>query len=115
MSAKLVELAKERLPECKNNIFVGNAWNWRISLTFDYVRTELVYVPDYLQKQYVNNLIQLLGDRGKLLVTEYLLTKGPYSIPKLSNILNEWGYQISKQVSGFYDGKEMIRVTVIAK
>jgi SAM-dependent methyltransferase len=116
ISGKLVELAKERLPLFKNNIFAGNAWDWENPLKFDYVRTELVYVPDYLQQQYVEKILNsYLKEHGKLLVTEYFLTQGPYSIPKIGQTLNEWGYKISKQVSGFYQSKEMIRVMVISK
>ncbi len=50
LSEKLVALAKKRLPKYKDNIFVGNGLTWQNPVRFDYVRTELVYVPDELQK-----------------------------------------------------------------
>jgi len=116
ISTRLVDLAKDRLPKYKNNIFVGNAWNWKNPLKFDYVRTELVYVPEHLQKRFVKKIISsYLTDNGKLLITEYLNNKGQYNIPEIGNMLMDWGYDISNQVSGYCNNKEMTKVFVICK
>ena len=48
VSAPLVELAKQRLPRFADHFFVGNSFTWLPPRRFDFVRTELVYVPgDY--------------------------------------------------------------------
>ena len=114
LSPRLVELAKERLPNYRENLFVGNPWDWQSPITFDYIRTELVYVPDALQRQYIGNIFRrILSSRGKLLVTEYLSTKDPLSRPTVGDRLEAWGHKIRKQVSGYWEGKEMTRVMVL--
>ncbi|UCH42549.1 MAG: hypothetical protein JSW16_06995, partial [Dehalococcoidales bacterium] len=37
LSEKLTELAKQRLPEYRQNIFTGNGWLWDNPVRFDYV------------------------------------------------------------------------------
>lgn len=48
ISERLVELAKARLPAYRDNLCVGNGWDWDNPRRFHHVRTELVYVPDHL-------------------------------------------------------------------
>ncbi len=116
LSEKLVELAKNRLPGYKDNFYKGNGWLWNNPIRFDYVRTEIVYVPEYLQKQYIERIInEYLVQRGKLLVTEYRLRQDPISKPWIDRMLKDWGLNISKQTSGYYDNKELTRVFVITK
>jgi hypothetical protein len=116
LSEQLVRLAKARLPEYSKNFYVGNALIWKSPTRFDYVRTELVYVPEYLQKRFVSNIIDhFLADHGKLLVTEYRPSGNYIDRPWIDKKLEDWGFQIDRRVSGFCDGQEMTRVCVIAK
>jgi SAM-dependent methyltransferase len=72
LSQRLVELAKERLPHYKDNFFVGNAFTWLPPQRFDFVRTELVYVPAEYEKQYIGFIRDNhLTPGGKLLVANY--------------------------------------------
>jgi SAM-dependent methyltransferase len=72
LSKKLVGLAKQRLPQYKSNFFVGNAFNWLPPRHFDFVRTELVYVPAEYEKQYIEYILKnYLNPSGKLLVANY--------------------------------------------
>ena len=116
LSEKLVVLAKERLPEYKGNFFIGNAWEWNNPMRFDYVRTEIVYVPECLQKQYIERIISLyLKKNGILLVTEYRSRRDDINKPWIDKMLCDWGFNINKQVSGFYGNKELTRVWVLSK
>src|SRR5512135_2865621 len=47
LSERLVELARQRLPQFRANFWVGNALYWKAPNPprFDYVHSELVYVP----------------------------------------------------------------------
>lgn len=63
-SAKLVELAKKRLPQFQDNLFAGNAWDWEPPRRFDYVRTELVYVPENLRPDFVTRLLDRCDQRA---------------------------------------------------
>lgn len=72
LSEKLIELAKRRLPRYANNFFVGNAMNWIPPQRFDFVRTELVYVPAESERDYARFIIENhLNPDGKLLVANY--------------------------------------------
>ena len=72
LSQRLVELAKERLPHYKDNFFVGNAFTWLPPQRFDFVRTELVYVPAEYEQQYIGFIRDNhLTPGGKLLVANY--------------------------------------------
>jgi SAM-dependent methyltransferase len=116
LSEKLAELAKQRLPKYQQNIYTGNGWLWNNPQRFDYVRTEVVYVPEQLQKQYIKKIIETyLADGGKLLLTEYRSRKDPANKPWIDQTLKKWEINIAKQVSGFYDNKELTRVMVIKK
>ena len=72
ISEKLVNLAKNRLPGYEDNFYVGNAFTWLPPRRFDFVRTELVYVPAEYEKQYLTFLLEnYLNPGGKLLVANY--------------------------------------------
>jgi hypothetical protein len=58
ISEKLAELARQRLPQWRDRIFVGNALLWEPPTRFDYVRTELVYVPASRRRQYAERLLE---------------------------------------------------------
>ena len=116
LSAKLITLAKQRLPKYKNNLYVGNGWNWKNPIKFDYVGTEIVYVPECLQKEYIKRIIDLyLEEDGNLLLTEYRSKNDDVNKPWIDKILIDWGFNITKQVSGFDNDKELTRVLVIYK
>jgi SAM-dependent methyltransferase len=116
LSEKLIELAKERLPKYSENFYTGNGWLWSSPITFDYVRTEIVYVPEHLQRQYLERIIdRYLVEGGKILVTEYRSRKDTVSKPWIDGMLRDWGLNIAKQVSGYFDNEELTRVFVICK
>jgi SAM-dependent methyltransferase len=72
ISEKLIQLAKKRLPQYADNFFVGNAFTWLPPMRFDFVRTELVYVPAECEKQYVEFILKNhLNPGGKLLIANY--------------------------------------------
>ena len=72
ISLKLIELARKRLPQFADHFFVGNAMTWLPPRRFDFVRTELVYVPAEYEKQYIEFILRNhLEPDGKLLVSNY--------------------------------------------
>jgi len=73
ISPRLVELARQRLPAYADHFFLGNAFTWMPPRRFDFVRTELVYVPGEYERQYVDHLLQhYLAPAGRLLVANYI-------------------------------------------
>jgi hypothetical protein len=54
LAPALVELARSRLPQWADRILVGNALRWDPPRRFDFVRTELVYVPPERKRGFVD-------------------------------------------------------------
>jgi SAM-dependent methyltransferase len=72
ISERLAELARRRLPKWKDRIFVGNALFWEPPWQFDFVRTELVYVPRTRRREYVERLLdRIVAPGGRLIVCSY--------------------------------------------
>ena len=116
LSEKLVALAKQRLPNDTANLFVGNAMKWRPARTFDYVRTELCYVPQEYQRKYVLRLLdEFLAPGGRLLVAEYRSRKSTSTEPWVDGILEQAGFAVESCQSGFWQSMELTRVAVLPK
>ena len=53
----LAALARRRLPHWADRIFTGNVMSWRPPLRFDFVSTNLEYVPPERRRKLVGHLI----------------------------------------------------------
>jgi SAM-dependent methyltransferase len=72
ISARLAAMARSRLPAWADRIFVGNAMTWRPPRRFDFVRTELEYVPDARRPEYLVRLLRdVVAPGGRLIVCAY--------------------------------------------
>jgi SAM-dependent methyltransferase len=114
-SERLVALARKRLPDWAGNIFVGNAWDWEPPLRFDYIRTEVCYVPPNFCREYVSGLLnRFLAPGGRLLVAHYRSRREDLSIDWVDDHLRELGFTVTVGSSGYSeDGLELTRVVVI--
>jgi SAM-dependent methyltransferase len=111
---KLVMLAQERLPAYAVNMFSGNAFDWNPPVRFDYVRTELVYVPESYRKQYIERLRRdFLAAGGALIVCEYRSSKSDSREPWINVILKSYGFDVADCKSAVYEGKELTRVVLV--
>jgi SAM-dependent methyltransferase len=98
ISEKLVELARQRLPQWRDRIFIGNALFWEPPMRFDFVRTELVYVPDTLRRRYVDRLLdRVVAPGGLVIVCSYGSSRpeGARAEPLLDE-LRAWGLAINR-------------------
>ena len=69
---ELVDLARSRFPGCEAHFEVANAFHWQPQHTYDFVRTELVYVPAEDRAAYVERLIEhAVAPGGRLIVCVY--------------------------------------------
>lgn len=114
-SAKLVALAQQRLSNYADHIYLGNAWSWIPPHRFDYVRTELDYVPRNYQQQFVNRLLnEFVAKEGRLMISQYRsrfddLTQGWINLD-----LVRWGFEVSEVHSGYSgNGLELCQVVVL--
>ncbi|AFZ30162.1 hypothetical protein Glo7428_1601 [Gloeocapsa sp. PCC 7428] len=114
-SAKLVALAQERLSTYADNIYVGNAWNWTPPQRFDYVRTELNYVPRNYQKRFVKRLIaKFVSQDGRLIISQYRSSRDDLRQGWIDRDLAAWGFEVTEIHSGYSgDGLELCRVAVL--
>lgn len=114
LSQQLVTLAKDRLADHKEKLFIGNALTWQPVRMFDYVRTELCYVPQKYHGQYISQLLkEYVCPGGKLLVTEYRSRKQPSPGPWIDETLGDLGFEVESYVSGFWQGQELTRVAIV--
>jgi SAM-dependent methyltransferase len=67
ISTGLAELARDRLPQWADRIWVGNALDWPAPRRFDYVRTGLEYVPAGRVVDLVGHLLDVAVGR-KLII-----------------------------------------------
>lgn len=85
IAPELVDLARRRLPDLADHLFVGNALRWKPPHRFTYVRTGLEYVPATRRRELVE---RVLGWCDRLII-------GPMSEPAdgpTERLLSEWGY-----------------------
>jgi hypothetical protein len=57
ISPELAALARRRLPQWADRIWVGNALDWIAPRSFTYVRTGLEYVPEARRRELVEHLL----------------------------------------------------------
>lgn len=75
---ELVELARARLPEHVSNLTVANVQDWEPDRAYDFIRTELTYVPAVDEARLVRRLRSALRPGGRLIVCNYRsLAHGP--------------------------------------
>ena len=126
LSQRLVELAKERLPQYKDNFFVGNAFTWLPPRRFDFVRTELVYVPAEYEQQYIGFILDNhLNQGGKLLVANYGegmtkeeiergIIKGGHVTSEILSRLRELGFNAINYKDGYDPVKNRkVRIAIL--
>ncbi|BAU13631.1 hypothetical protein LEP3755_41710 [Leptolyngbya sp. NIES-3755] len=115
-SAALIALAQQRL-QTSSNLYVGNAWDWIPPRRFDYVRTELDYVPRNYRQAFVERLLaEMVAQEGRLIISQYRSRRDDLSQGWIDQELESYGYQIVEAHSGFSDrGLELCRVAVLQR
>ena len=115
LSARLIDIARQRLPAYADRLIVANAFDWLPPQRFDFVRTELVYVPGELERRYVDHLREhYLRPGGRLLIANYGeqhpdpasgLLPGSHPTRLLDERLTELGID----VIGYRDGYDLVK------
>lgn len=98
ISPRLTELARSRLPQWQQRIFLGNALDWEPPHRFDYVRTEIVCAPPTRRRELVAHLLtRVVAPGGRLIVVSYgsSRSEGVRSEP-LVDELRAWGFDIAR-------------------
>jgi len=72
MGSGLIDLARKRLHECKDNFYVGNGWNWVPPHKFRFVYSLYDCVPeDYLEEYIYRLLERIVAPGGRLILGAY--------------------------------------------
>jgi SAM-dependent methyltransferase len=113
-SAKLVDLARQRL-QLSSNIYCGNAWDWTPPLRFDYVRTELEYVPRNYRKSFIERLLaEFVAKGGRLIISQYRSRHDDLTQGWVNQELEGYGLRVIETHSGYNgSGLELCRVAVL--
>ena len=64
LAPALAVLAREQRPRWASRIFLANAITWQPPIRLDFVRTELVYVPQERQQAFVERLLRESNPAG---------------------------------------------------
>jgi SAM-dependent methyltransferase len=97
IAPELAELARKRLPEWADRIFVGNGLDWMPPFPFDYVRTGLEYGPPRRQSDLLRHLLkEVVVPGGRLIIGTYGeerddLRTGPTEEERIAG----WGFRIA--------------------
>jgi SAM-dependent methyltransferase len=90
---ELVELARERLPEAPAGAFhAANVWDWQPPRRYDFVRTNLDYLPErYWAKWVRRHWERLVAPGGRLVLCWYYpSSEAGQPQPSPSRVLEEW-------------------------
>lgn len=93
LAPELAAHARRRLPRWADRIFVGNALTWRPPRRFDFVRTELTYVPRARRGDLLDRLLtDIAAPDGRLIVCQYSSRAEHPRPPALADVLASLGF-----------------------
>jgi hypothetical protein len=75
---ELVEIARQRFPEERDSFEVANAFYWSPRRRYDFVRTNLEYVPEADSITFVQAQYAAVSPGGRLIVCHYRNAEDPY-------------------------------------
>lgn len=99
--ARLIELARKRLPQFAEHFFVGNAWDWQPPRRFRYVYTFLDCVPQEYLKAYINRLLsRTVEPGGRLIFGAYGRYEPPEVLFDVAGFLRSSGFRVAGTTQG---------------
>ena len=125
LSPDLIALARERLPRCADRLASADARTFEPPRRYDFVRTELIYVPAQQEAAYVARLLErTVAPGGALLVANYLedapdasarIAPGAHPTTRIVERLAELGFRAERWLDGFDPTKKgrKVRVAVL--
>jgi SAM-dependent methyltransferase len=94
IAPSVAALARKRLPQWADRIYVGNALTWQPPMRFDFVRTELAYVPEERHKEFMARLLEdVVAPGGRLIVCGYGSPRSGVAAHPVRRIVRSRGFQ----------------------
>jgi SAM-dependent methyltransferase len=117
ISTGLIELARKRLPQWADRLFVGNAIDWDPPQRYEFVRTGLEYVPQRRRADLIRRLLERVVQPGGRLIIG-TCNEGKASDEDRSErrsteeMATDWGFKVSGRVERphFRDPRLVYRV-----
>lgn len=107
IAAELAELARSRLPQWGDRIWVVNALHWQPPRRFDFIRAGLEYVPPPRRPDLVRHLLDEVCEPGGRLilgVRNELRDSGP-----LEDEVAAWGFEIAGRTERSHSDPRVVR------
>ncbi|TML19388.1 MAG: SAM-dependent methyltransferase [Actinobacteria bacterium] len=92
---ELVELARNRLPRWADRIFLGDALTWEPPRSFEFARTELVYVPEERRPELVERLLSYVD---RLIVCSYGSRRRSLPAEDVGEQLRSLGFDVAGEL-----------------
>ena len=108
LSARIVEVARERLAHWADRIWSGNVMTWEPPMRFDYVTVIADCVPPARRHDLIDRLMsRFLHPRGRLVFSIYIprLPELPVENPPASEVLRRFGYTVAGEAESRIDGQ----------
>jgi hypothetical protein len=93
---ELVELARQRFPNNRNSFEVANAFDWSPTRQYDFVRTNLEYVPEPDWTPFVRRQYAAVAPGGRLILCHYRNPGEP--LVDLRAFVEQAGFRAAGQV-----------------
>jgi SAM-dependent methyltransferase len=108
ISSELIALARERLPQWRDQLFVGNALDWRPPRQFGFVRASVDYVPSHRRPDFLRHLLaEVVAPRGRLIVGVF---NEETQRRALETAVSSWGFGVAGRAERPHpDTHELVR------
>jgi SAM-dependent methyltransferase len=108
ISRELARLAGDRLPQWRERIFVGNAIEWHASRRFDFVRTNVDYVPAHQRPELLRHLFgEVVEPDGRLVIGVF---NEETEHAALEAAVKSWGFDVAGRTERAHpDTGELVR------
>lgn len=101
IGSRLVERARERLPQFREHFFTANAWDWQPPRRFRWVYALHDCVPpDYLAEYVRRLLARAVAPDGRLIVGAYGSRSRQLAPPDVAALLRSAGFTVSGSSEG---------------
>jgi SAM-dependent methyltransferase len=108
ISPELADLARERFPRWRGRIFVGNGLDWQPPRRFDFVRTNVDYVPVHRRPDFVRHLIADVVEHGGRLIVGVFNEETEHTA--LEAAVSSWGFTVAGRTERPHpDTRELVR------
>ncbi len=101
IGARLVELARQRMPRFASHFFVANVWEWEPPRPLGYVYTLIDCVPESMAQPYVERLLErAVEPGGRLIVGDYGSQSRGIPPRPVAEILGSFGMAVAGSSAG---------------